>query len=133
MGAQYDRKLTDIFALQEQIATEISSKLRVRLTGEEQKRLGKRYTESREAYQLYLKGYYYWTRGTTENVAKALQAYRQAADIDPSYALAYTGLRGRRWSATSESYKVILAPGERLARFTGRRSDKRRYVDAHPA
>jgi tetratricopeptide (TPR) repeat protein len=90
-GAQYDRKLADIFSLQEQIATEISSKLRLRLTGEEQKRLRKRYTESKEAYQLYLKGHYYWVRGGTDNVARALQAYRSAADIDPSYTVAYTG------------------------------------------
>jgi hypothetical protein len=58
-GQRYDRRLADIQAVQEEIATEISDKLRLRLTGLEQKLLTRRYTENTEAYQLYLKGRYY--------------------------------------------------------------------------
>jgi len=61
-GEQYQRKLSDVPAVQAEIAKQISEKLRLKLTGEEQKRLTKHYTENTEAYQLYLKGRYYWNR-----------------------------------------------------------------------
>ncbi len=63
-GGQYDRKVADLLAVQEEISKEISDKLRPRLSGEEQKRLTKRYTENAEAYQLYLKGRYHWNKRT---------------------------------------------------------------------
>ena len=91
-GGQYNRKLAEIFSVQEEIATEISGKLRLRLTGEEQKRLTKRYTENKEAYQLYLKGHYYWDKLTKDGLQKAIESYRQAIEKDPGYALAYAGL-----------------------------------------
>ena len=59
-GEQYSRKLVDVLVLQEEISKEISEKLRLRLDAEEKKRLTKRYTENTQAYQLYLKGRYYW-------------------------------------------------------------------------
>jgi hypothetical protein len=61
-GEHYNRKLADIVTVQEEISMEISEKLRLRLNGEEQKRLSKPYTENTEAYQLYLKGRYHWNR-----------------------------------------------------------------------
>ena len=91
-GGQYTRKVTDVFAIQEEISKEISDKLRLRLTGEEQRRLAKRYTENAEAYQAYLKGRYYWNKRTQEAFRKAIEYFQQAIEQDPSYALAYAGL-----------------------------------------
>lgn len=91
-GGQYNREMDDIFALQEDLSQEISEKLRLRLTGEEKQRLTKRHTESLEAYQLYLKGRYYWNKVTSEDSHKAIEYFQQAIDKDPNYALAYAGL-----------------------------------------
>lgn len=91
-GEQYRRKMTDIFELEEDISREISGKLRLRLSGEEKKRLVKRYTENTEAYQLYLKGRYYTNKRTEEWIKKGIEYFQQATDTDPNYALAYAGL-----------------------------------------
>jgi eukaryotic-like serine/threonine-protein kinase len=91
-GAQFNRKMADIFALQEEIAREISEKLRLQLTGDERKRLTKRATANKEAYQLYLKGRYWLEKGTPEGFNKAIEYFQQAIAIDPNYALAYSGL-----------------------------------------
>jgi len=91
-GSQYVRKVADVFALQEDLSTEISEKLRLRLTGEEKQRLTKRYTENAEAYQLYLKGRYFLNKWNPEDSQKAVEYFQQAIDKDPSYALAYAGL-----------------------------------------
>ncbi len=91
-GAQYNRKMADIFALQEEIAREISEKLRLQLTGDEKKRLTKRATGSKEAYQLYLKGRYWWDKRTLEGFNKGIEYFRQAIAKDPTYALAYAWL-----------------------------------------
>jgi serine/threonine protein kinase/Tfp pilus assembly protein PilF len=91
-GEQYRRHLTDIFALQEEIAEEISRKLRLRLTGEERERMVKRYTDNTAAYHLYLKGRHYVGKRTPEWIRKGMEHYQQAIDLDPNYALAYAGL-----------------------------------------
>jgi TolB-like protein/Flp pilus assembly protein TadD len=91
-GEQYRRKLTDIFELEEEISREISGKLRLRLSGEEKKRLVKRYTENAEAYQLYLKGRYYTNKRTEVWIKKGIEHFQRAIDTDPNYALAYAGL-----------------------------------------
>src|SRR5205823_1000231 len=91
-GEQYNRKMSDLLIIQKEIASEISERLRLRLTGNDQKRLSKGDTDNTEAYQLYLKGRYYWNKRTEEAVAKALDYYKQASDKDPAYALAYDGL-----------------------------------------
>ena len=91
-GAQYNRKMADIFALQEEIAREISEKLRLQLTGEEKKRLTKRATANKEAYQDYLKGRYWSSKIASEGINKAIAYLRQAIAKDPNYALAYAGL-----------------------------------------
>jgi serine/threonine protein kinase/tetratricopeptide (TPR) repeat protein len=90
-GGRYNRKLQDVFEVQEAIATEISSKLRLRLSGEEKKRLFRRYTRNLEAYQLYLKGRHFWNqRGT--GLIKAIPLFEQALEKDSEYALAYAGV-----------------------------------------
>jgi serine/threonine protein kinase/TolB-like protein/Tfp pilus assembly protein PilF len=91
-GGQFTRKPQDVFALQEDLAREISEKLKLHLTGEEKQRLTKRYTEDAEAYQLYLKGRYHWNKRNPENYRKALEYFQQAIDKDPAYALAYAGI-----------------------------------------
>jgi len=91
-GQQYSRKLADITAVQTEIAQEISERLRLRLTGEEKKRLTKRYTQSGEAYQLYLMGRYYRRRQTKEGLGKSIEYFEQATKKDPSYAPAYAEL-----------------------------------------
>ena len=85
-GRQYSGKLTDILALQEEISREVSEKLGRRPS------LAKRATESTEAYQLYLKGRYYWNRRTGQTLRRAAEYFQQAIDKDPGYALAYAGL-----------------------------------------
>jgi eukaryotic-like serine/threonine-protein kinase len=91
-GVQYNRKLADIQTLQEEIATEISNRLRLRLTGTDQKLLTKRYTQNTEAYNLYLRGRYYWNRRTEEGNRRGIQYFNQAINGDPGFALAYAGL-----------------------------------------
>src|SRR6202521_5658644 len=91
-GAQYNRKMADIFALQEEIAREITEKLRLQLTGDEKKRLTKRTTGNKEAYQLYLKGRYWLEKRTPEGFSKAIEYFQQAIAKDRTYALAYSGL-----------------------------------------
>ncbi len=91
-GDQYNRKVSNILSVQEEIAKQISEKLRLKLTGEEQKLLAKRYTENAEAYQLYLKGRYFWNKRSEEGMNKSLEYFQQATDRDASFALAYTGI-----------------------------------------
>ena len=91
-GEQYNRKVSDALAVQQEISREISERLRTKLSGEEQKQLKKRDTSSPEAYQFYLRGRYYWNKRTVENLRKAMEQFQQAADKDPNYALAYVGL-----------------------------------------
>ncbi|MEO8435421.1 MAG: tetratricopeptide repeat protein [Pyrinomonadaceae bacterium] len=91
-GAEYRRAPGDIFAVQEEISQEISGKLRLRLSGEERKRLAKRYTENTDAYHFYLKGRYYTNRRTPEWIEKGIEQFQQAIALDPKYALARAGL-----------------------------------------
>ncbi len=91
-GEQYNRKLADILGVQEEISREISEKLRLHLTGEEKTRVAKRPTENIEAYQLYLKGRYYWNKRTEDGFRKASEYFSQAAEKDRNYALAHAGL-----------------------------------------
>ncbi len=91
-GQQYNRKVSEVFAVQEDIAQEISEKLRLRLSPKEKKQLTKRYTTNTEAYQALLKGRYYWNRWTEEGFAKSQEYFELAIKLDPNYALAYSWL-----------------------------------------
>jgi serine/threonine-protein kinase len=90
-GEQYTRKMTDILELQEDIAKQISSNLRLRLSGEEKRKLAKRYTDNTEAYQLYLKGNFMIQKATQEGLSKGLEYMNQALKLDPNFALPYIG------------------------------------------
>jgi serine/threonine-protein kinase len=112
-GTQYNRKLADILGVQEDISREIYDRLRLRLSGEEKARLAKRPTENIEAYQLYLKGLYYWNKRTEEGLPRAIESFSEAIQEDPNYALAHAGL--------AESYIVLggyglLPPTEAFAK-----------------
>ncbi|HET6889955.1 MAG TPA: winged helix-turn-helix domain-containing protein [Pyrinomonadaceae bacterium] len=91
-GAQYIRKPLDLFAIQQTISEEISDKLRPNLTFKDQTRLERRYTDSPEAYQLYLKGRYYFNKLNFEGVEKGIEYHKQAIEKDPHFALAYAAL-----------------------------------------
>jgi TolB-like protein/Tfp pilus assembly protein PilF len=91
-GEQYNRKFADILDVQEEITRQLSEKLRIKLTGEERKGLTKRHTENTEAYQLYLKGDYYFNKNTPQGCDKAIEYLQQAIEKDPRYALAYSRL-----------------------------------------
>jgi TolB-like protein/DNA-binding winged helix-turn-helix (wHTH) protein len=108
-GEQFHRKLSEILAVQGEIAREISEKMRLRLTGEDEQQLTKRYTESVEAYRLYLRGRYFWNKVTREGLEKSLEYYHQAIDKDPNYALAYAGLADTYVLA---SFFAMLSPAE---------------------
>jgi TolB-like protein/Tfp pilus assembly protein PilF len=97
-GEQYNRKLSDLLFVQQEISREVSEKLRLRLTGEEQQRVTRRYTENTEAYELYLKGRYFASKPTEADLKKGIEYYQQAIEKDPNYALAYVGL-GRSYHA----------------------------------
>ncbi|MFZ1217874.1 MAG: tetratricopeptide repeat protein [Chthoniobacterales bacterium] len=88
----YDRKLTDIFAVESEIARTVAETLKAKLTGGAEQVLASKPTENPEAHQLYLKGRYFWNRRTEENIQTALGYFQQAIEKDPSYALAYAGL-----------------------------------------
>ena len=91
-GEQYNRKPGDIFAIQDDISSEISEKLRLKLTRAEKKRLIRHQTDDPEAYRLYLKGRHHWNRWTEEGFYKAIEYFQQAFGKDPAYALAQAGL-----------------------------------------
>jgi serine/threonine-protein kinase len=91
-GERYNRKLSDIFDMEGEIAQKISDSLRMKLTGEEKSRLTKRFTEDTEAYRLYLRGRYHWIRRTPDNLKKGVEYFQHAIAKDPAYALAYSGL-----------------------------------------
>jgi len=92
-GENYRREMTDIFTLLDDIAEDISEKLKLKLSGEDKKQLSKRFTENTEAYQFYLKGRYFVTSKRTEEwIKKGIEYFQKAIDFDPNYALAYSGI-----------------------------------------
>ena len=91
-GEQYNRKQTDLVALQSEIARDVSQKVRTRLSGAEEQRVAKTYTANPEAYQLYLQGLYHWHKRTPEDIRKSIVLFHQATEKDPLYAQAYAGL-----------------------------------------
>ena len=91
-GEQYDRKLSDVLIVQEEVALKISEGLRLRITGEEKKKLEKRYTQNPEAFKFYSSGNYQLRNNTREGIEKSIEYYERAIRIDPRYALAYVGL-----------------------------------------
>jgi len=112
-GQQYSRKSSDIFALQGDLAREMTSKLRMRLSGEDEKRMAKNSAANPEAYQDYLKGRYWWSKTTEAGYKKGIEFFQSAIEKDPTYAVAYSGL--------ADSYNLLggylfVAPNEAFPR-----------------
>jgi TolB-like protein/DNA-binding winged helix-turn-helix (wHTH) protein/Tfp pilus assembly protein PilF len=91
-GQRYDRTMANIVELQQQLSRDIGANLRVRLTGAERKKVLSRYSASANAYQLYLKGRFFWNQRSREGLLRAIDSFEQAIQIDPHYAMAYAGL-----------------------------------------
>ncbi len=102
-GERYNRKLSEVIKVQEEISTEIATRLRAGLTQEEKGQFQKRYTDDFEAYKLYIRGRYYWNKRDAASLQRGLSFFQQAIDRDPTYALAYAGL--------ADSYFVECAAG----------------------
>jgi serine/threonine protein kinase/Flp pilus assembly protein TadD len=111
-GQQYNRRLADVFAVQEELAKEISEKLRLRLTGVERQQLAKRSTEDLKAFQYYMQGRAYVHRNAREDLLTAVRYFEKATEEDRNYALAYAGL--------AEAYATLGARGW-MAPLEGRR------------
>ena len=114
-GQQYNRKLADVFAVQEEIAREISEKLRLKLSGAERQQLAKRPTENLKAFQYYSQGRSISQRRTREDLLTAVRHYERAIGEDPNYALAYAGL--------ADAYGILGAYAY-IAPIEGRRKEE---------
>jgi TolB-like protein/Tfp pilus assembly protein PilF len=91
-GGQYDRPISDLIAVQQQLSHDIASGLRMQLSGAQQQEIARRTATSPQAYELYLKGRFFWNRRSKEGLDKALEYFQQAIAADPNYALAYAGI-----------------------------------------
>lgn len=91
-GERFNRKLTDVATMQEDISREISSKLHLQMTDEERSRVSRRHTINAEAYQSYLKGRYHWNKRTPDGLKKSIEYFNEALEKDPAYGQAYAGI-----------------------------------------
>jgi TolB-like protein/Tfp pilus assembly protein PilF len=110
----YDRKLTDIFAVESEIAKAIAETLQAKLTGAEKSSIAKAPTANPEAYELYLKGRFFWNKRTGDDLRKSIEYLKQAIAKDPGYALAYAALADsygllRFYGGASPAESVVLA------------------------
>jgi TolB-like protein len=100
---QYNRRQSDLTTLQSEIARDVSSKLKIKLSGADQQKLAKTYTTNAESYKLYLQGRFYWNKREEKDFRKAIEYYNQAIALDQKYALAYAGL--------ADSYALLSSFG----------------------
>ena len=91
-GEQYHRRISDVIAVKQAIAQEVTAKLKLKLTGDEQRRLAKADTTSTEAYRFYLRGRYFWNKRTPDGIKQAIAEFQQAIERDAHFALGYVGL-----------------------------------------
>jgi tetratricopeptide (TPR) repeat protein len=110
-SGDYNRSMTNLVLLQNDIARDVSQKLQARLSSANEQRVTKTYTANAEAYQLYLQGRFYWNKRTEEGITKAITYFNQAIEKDPNYALAYAGLAN--CYITLDSY-FLLPPKEAI-------------------
>jgi TolB-like protein/Tfp pilus assembly protein PilF/predicted Ser/Thr protein kinase len=104
----YERDFRDILALQGEVAQAIANEIRIELTPQEQARLAIAQPVSAEAYQLYLKGRFFWNKGTEEDYRTAKKYFERALEIDPNYALAFSGLANYFWATDELSPQVAM-------------------------
>jgi TolB-like protein/Flp pilus assembly protein TadD len=110
-GEQYERKMSELLETQRTIATEITNKLQLKLSGADAKGLTKRYTNNDEAYQLYLKARYHFAKRTKDDMLKSVEYFQQAIKLDPNYALAHAGVADSYNGMTAYPY---LSPKEAI-------------------
>jgi len=91
-GEQYERAISGVFAVVEDISHQLSSKLQLKADGGSEKQRTNSYTENAEAYKLYLQGRYYWNKRTEDGIKKSIEYFQRALEMDPGYALGYAGL-----------------------------------------
>jgi serine/threonine protein kinase/Tfp pilus assembly protein PilF len=108
---RFDREMKEVFDIQDEVTLAIVDKLKVKLIEDEEEKLVKRHTESEEAYQLYLKGRFFWNKRTGKGMNHAIEYYKQAIEIDPQYALAYSGIADSHVMLASWGY---LRPKETI-------------------
>jgi serine/threonine-protein kinase len=125
-SAEYNNSVSEILAVQDEISRKISESLRLRLTGEDVQKLGKRYTTNAEAYELYLKGRYFWNKRDEEGLRNGIKYFKEAEEKDPTYALAYSGL--------ADSYALlsdigVVKPAEEMPKA---KAAAQRAVDIDP-
>ena len=124
-GERYTRTLRDLPALQEGIAVDILEQLRLELTGEQQQRFTKRYTDNATAYRLFLEGRYHSNRLTIDGLKRGIELMNKAIELDPTYALAYAGLADAYADASgvylpaSEAMPRVRAAAEHALRLDG--------------
>ncbi len=110
-GARYQRRASELMTVQDQISTEIAEKLRPKVTGEEEKRITRRYTDNTHAYELYLKGRFYWNKKTPDGFDKGIEYFQEAIEADPNYAPAYAALADLYNNLANYNF-ALVAPGE---------------------
>jgi len=106
-GNRYERKSSELVALQSEIARDVSNKLKTKLSGADAAKVEKNYTASTEAYQLYLRGRFYAIKRTAKDARQAIEYYQQAVAIDPNFALAFAGLAEANWFLALYSYPQV--------------------------
>jgi len=106
-ATKFDQKFTDMFSVEDSISQAVADRLTVKLTGDEQKQLLRPFTGNSDAYQLYLKGRYFWNKRTVEGVKKSIEYFQRAIQADPNYALAYAGLADSYAMAGSYGYSIL--------------------------
>src|SRR5881392_4038044 len=110
-GAGYDRKITDLLAIKQAIAQQVTAKLKLKLSSEEQRRLVKHDSTNPEAYQFYLRGRYFWNKRTSDGIKHAIEHFQQSIERDPNFALGYVGLAD---SYTGLTFYNFAAPQEAM-------------------
>ncbi|MFN2511461.1 MAG: protein kinase [Pyrinomonadaceae bacterium] len=110
-GEQFERKMSDLLTTQREIATAITEKLQVKLSGTAAKELNKQYTQSSDAYQLYLKGRHYYNKRSKDGLERAIESFKQAIELDQNFALAHVGISDSYFVMPSYAY---LSPKEAI-------------------
>ena len=125
-GAEYKSTLADILSVQDEVSKKISENLRVRLTGEDEQKLAKRYSNDAEAYQLYLKGRYFWNKRNEEGFRSSIDFFKRAEERDPTFGLAFSGL--------ADSYALLCDIGvaRPVDEMPKAKAAAQRAVDADP-
>lgn len=137
-GERYQRKISDLLAVQDEIAKAISANLRPTLSGADQNKLKRHNTNNPEAYQLYLKGQYLWQKFTPADHMKAIEFFNQAVAVDPNFALAYVGLSEtygasatNGWISPREGYSKGFATARRALELDDSLAEAHTTYGAH--